>query len=146
MGFAIITGHLGVVGSSVSKILKENTNLTIVGIDCDLWSKLFLEVEPLNQSKWSQREKEIGVDISHNIDKRDQKSVEDIFNKLISILEIINILKEDFGVKLKYTLEDNPRTGDHIWYITSNKKLKQKFDWEPKIKINAIIEDIIKTL
>ena len=75
MGFAIITGHLGVVGSSVSKILKEKTNLTIVGIDCDLRSKLFSEVEPLNESKWSQREKEIGVDVSHNIDIRDQKSV-----------------------------------------------------------------------
>ena len=356
MGIAIITGHLGVVGSSVSKILKEKTNLTIVGIDCDLRSKLFSEVEPLNESKWSQREKEIGVDISHNIDIRDQKSVENIFNKLISIdkieliihcaaqpshdwaksnvlmdfdinargtivlceamrkfandsiliflstnkvygdnpnklplneeehryeldpknkfyngidetmsidnclhsyfgvskvaadlyvqeyaknaglktivlrggcltggrhrgaklhgflsflirtaieqknyeiigykgkqvrdnlhaddigalicqiyknkklidiseynvfnlgggrknsvsiLEVINILKENFGVKLKYTLEDNPRTGDHIWYITSNKKLNQKFNWEPKITINAIIEDIIKTL
>tara|TARA_A100001015_G_C14687975_1_gene593327 strand:+ start:112 stop:501 length:390 start_codon:yes stop_codon:yes gene_type:complete len=44
MGCAIITGHLGVVGSSVSKILKQNTGLKIAGIDCDLRSQLFDEV------------------------------------------------------------------------------------------------------
>ena len=47
MAIALITGHLGVVGSSVSKILKTNLDLKIVGIDCDLRSKLLMKYNPL---------------------------------------------------------------------------------------------------
>lgn len=82
MGFAIITGHLGVVGSSVSKILKQNTGLKIAGIDCDLRSQLFDEVKPLEKDKWKNKEKEIGIDLSFNIDIRDGKEVESVFKNI----------------------------------------------------------------
>ena len=354
MGIAIITGHLGVVGSSIAKVLKSETNLTIVGIDCDLRSKLFEEVEPLDRKSWTDKEKDIGIDFSFNIDIRDQEEVDKVFKKLVekdkieliihcaaqpshdwaknnvlvdfdinaratiilceamnnyakesilvflstnkvygdnpnklplkelekdssyrmiisffsginesmsidnclhsyfgvskvaadlyvqeyaknaglktivlrggcltggrhrgaklhgflsyliksacrketyeiighkgkqvrdnlhaddigrlvlkiykskktikvdeynvfnmgggrdnsvSILEVFDILRKDFDVKVDYTISDNARTGDHIWYITSNDKLRQKFDWVPTISISEIIEDIVR--
>lgn len=91
MGFAIITGHLGVVGSSVAKILKEHTELKIAGIDCDLRSQLFDEVEPLDKTKWKVKEKEIGIDLSFNIDIRDGKEVDNIF-KEISVKDDIDLI------------------------------------------------------
>ena len=354
MGIAIITGHLGVVGSSIAKFLRAETNLTIVGIDCDLRSKLFAEVEPLDRKSWANKEKDIGIDFSFNIDIRNQEEVDKVFKKLlekdkieliihcaaqpshdwaksnvlvdfdinaratiilceamnnyaresilvflstnkvygdnpnklplkelekrfelsdhhhfynginesmsidnclhsyfgvskvaadlyvqeyaknaglktivlrggcltggrhrgaklhgflsyliksasrketyeiighkgkqvrdnlhaddigrlvlkifkskkkikvdeynvfnlgggrnnaVSILEVFDILRRDFDVKVDYTINDNARTGDHIWYITSNDKLRQKFDWEPTISISEIIEDIVR--
>ena len=354
MGIAIITGHLGVVGSSIAKVLKSKTNLTIVGIDCDLRSKLFEEVEPLDSKSWADKEKDIGIDFSFNIDIRNREDVDKVFKKLVekekielivhcaaqpshdwaknnvlvdfdinaratiilcetmnnyakdsilvflstnkvygdnpnklplkelekrfelsdhhhfytgidesmsidnclhsyfgvskvaadlyvqeyaknaglktivlrggcltggrhrgaklhgflsyliksscrketyevighqgkqvrdnlhaddigrlvlkifkskqkikvdeynvfnmgggrdnavSILEVFDILRKDFDVQVDYTINDNARTGDHIWYITSNEKLRQKFDWVPKISISEIIEDIVR--
>ena len=62
----------------------------------------------------------------------------------VSILEVFDILRKDFDVKVDYKICDNARTGDHIWYITSNDKLRQKFDWGPTISISEIIEDIVR--
>lgn len=83
MGIAIITGHLGLVGSSVANILKQKSNLTIIGIDCDLRSKLFEEVEPLDSNSWTTKEREIGIDKTFNIDIRNEKDVFNVFEEII---------------------------------------------------------------
>ena len=57
---------------------------------------------------------------------------------------VFDILRKDFDVQVDYTINNNARTGDHIWYITSNDKLRQKFDWVPRISISEIIEDIVR--
>ena len=82
MGIAVITGHLGLVGSSVANILKKKSDLTIIGIDCDLRSKLFEEVEPLDIESWSIKESEIGIDRTFNIDIRNETDIFNVFREI----------------------------------------------------------------
>ena len=62
----------------------------------------------------------------------------------VSILEAVNILKQDFNLTLAVLFNDQERIGDHKWYISDLSKLKTRFDWEPQIKIHDIFEEIIK--
>lgn len=60
-----------------------------------------------------------------------------------SILEIINLLYEDFGLRLKYSYVDQPRIGDHICYYTDMSKFKRDF---PFWRITKNLKDIIKEI
>ena len=62
-----------------------------------------------------------------------------------SILEVINILDKDFGLKLKYTYIDNNRIGDHICYYSDMSKFKRDFpEWKITRNLKEIIEEIIE--
>jgi len=61
----------------------------------------------------------------------------------ISILELVSILREDFGLNLKYITVDQPRTGDHKWYISDNSLLSKTYGWRPEINIRSIISDTL---
>ena len=62
-----------------------------------------------------------------------------------SIIEIIDILKTEFGLKLNYTYSDENRIGDHICYYTDLTKLKSDYpEWKIKIPIKEIIKEIIE--
>lgn len=62
-----------------------------------------------------------------------------------STLEIIDILKKDFGLKLKYAYKQSNRIGDHICYYSDMAKFKRDYPrWGVKIKIHEIIEEILK--
>lgn len=64
----------------------------------------------------------------------------------ISILETIDILKKDFGLKLNYTYVDQNRVGDHICYYSDMTKFKRDYPaWDIRIKLHDIIEEIVKS-
>ncbi|KZR70252.1 CDP-paratose 2-epimerase [Prochlorococcus marinus str. MIT 1313] len=61
----------------------------------------------------------------------------------VSILETIDILSSSFGLKFPYKFVDEPRIGDHQWYISDFSNLSQLFGWKPSLTIHGILEDII---
>ena len=61
----------------------------------------------------------------------------------ISVLETIDLLEKNFGLKLKHTHSEKNRIGDHICYYTDMTKFKKDYpDW----KIHATVEDIIEQI
>jgi len=61
-----------------------------------------------------------------------------------SILEIINILKYEYDLKIKFKILNKNRSGDHIWYISDNSKFKLKHkNWRVRKTLNDIISEII---
>ena len=66
-------------------------------------------------------------------------------NNSCSILEIIDILKKKYGIKLKYKIKKTNRSGDHIWYISDMSKIKKKHkNWKIKKTLSQIIYELIK--
>lgn len=63
-----------------------------------------------------------------------------------SIIELIDTLKKDFSISLKYSVNEKPRRGDHIWYISDNSILKDLYEWSPTTSLQLIIQDIISTV
>jgi CDP-paratose 2-epimerase len=61
----------------------------------------------------------------------------------VSILESAILLHEKFGLDLLAKYTDLPRSGDHQWYISDNKLLKQTFGWEPTTTLCDIFEEIL---
>ena len=62
-----------------------------------------------------------------------------------SILEIIDILKKKYNIKLNYKIRKSNRSGDHIWYISDMSKFKKKHKkWKIKNSLSKIIEEMIK--
>lgn len=60
-----------------------------------------------------------------------------------SILEAIRLCEEIAGEKLKYTYTPKARRGDHMWYITNNKKFATHYpQWKQKYDLNRILEEI----
>ena len=60
-----------------------------------------------------------------------------------SILEIIDLLKRNHKLDLKYTLSDSNRIGDHICYYSNMDKFKSHY---PGWKINRSLPDIIEEM
>lgn len=61
----------------------------------------------------------------------------------ISILEAIQVVEKLSGRKANYRISKKARRGDHIWYITDNRKFEKQY---PKWKIQHSIEDILKEM
>ena len=62
----------------------------------------------------------------------------------ISVLEAIRMVREISGYKLKYTISEHSRIGDHIWYISDVRKFKKHYpEWEYTYDIKKIINEII---
>lgn len=62
-----------------------------------------------------------------------------------SILEIIDILNNDFNLRLEYTYDKINRVGDHICYYTDLSKLKHDFpNWKIQWSLKRIIQEIIQ--
>ena len=63
-----------------------------------------------------------------------------------SILEVIDILKKKYDIKLNYQLMKKNRSGDHIWYISDNSKFKSLHkNWKIKRNLENIIEEIVES-
>ena len=61
-----------------------------------------------------------------------------------SILEVIDILKQKYNIRLKYQMLKKNRSGDHIWYISDNSKFQDKHkNWTIKRNLNSIISEIV---
>ena len=61
----------------------------------------------------------------------------------VSVLEVIDLLKDSFDLSLSFDISENARIGDHKWYITDNRLLTDQFAWQPSISILEIINDIL---
>jgi len=60
-----------------------------------------------------------------------------------SVLEVIDILEKDFGLKLNYSYKEANRIGDHICYYSDMTKFKQHY---PTWKITRSLHEIIKEM
>ena len=61
-----------------------------------------------------------------------------------SILEIIDMLKNDHDLELKYSITNKNRVGDHICYYTDMSKFKSDYSqWLPRWSLKNIITEII---
>jgi CDP-paratose 2-epimerase len=61
----------------------------------------------------------------------------------LSILETIDILAQ-MGFALNYTYKDQPRTGDHICYITDLTKIRAHFpDWKLEYDLSRIMTELV---
>jgi CDP-paratose 2-epimerase len=65
----------------------------------------------------------------------------------ISIIETINLVNKLLDKNWdKFIFDKNNRIGDHIWYITDNKKFISDFPlWKIEISLDETIKQIIKT-
>ncbi len=62
-----------------------------------------------------------------------------------SILEALNTIEEFKNIKIKKKILKNNRVGDHIWYITNNKKFKKDYPlWKQKYNTKKIIKELIE--
>ena len=61
-----------------------------------------------------------------------------------SIIEIINKIETKTKIKFNYKKSNKNRVGDHIWYISSNKKFQKHYqNWKMKYNLNHILDEII---
>ena len=62
----------------------------------------------------------------------------------ISILEAINKIEEFSGKRLSFTVSDNSRAGDHIWYISDIGKFRSHYpDFEYDYDIDRILKEML---
>jgi len=61
----------------------------------------------------------------------------------VSILEIRDLLCNDFDLDLQLTFNPVPRIGDHKWYITDNTLLQSIYNWVPKETVSDIVQEMI---
>jgi CDP-paratose 2-epimerase len=62
-----------------------------------------------------------------------------------SMLEAIRLSEELCGEKLNYTLSDEARSGDHIWWISDVRKFQRDYpEWGYKYDLNLIIAEIVE--
>ena len=60
-----------------------------------------------------------------------------------SMLEAISLCEDISGHKLKWTYFDQNRSGDHIWWISSNKKFMQDYpNWRITKSVPEILQEI----
>ncbi|MCP8968348.1 NAD-dependent epimerase/dehydratase family protein [Ectobacillus ponti] len=61
----------------------------------------------------------------------------------ISLLEAIHLCEEITGNPFAYTYVDQPRIGDHIWYVSSLDKFKAHYpNWRQRYTTRQIFEEI----
>jgi CDP-paratose 2-epimerase len=56
----------------------------------------------------------------------------------VSLLEVIDLIEEVTGRKLRYTLH-RPRPGDQLYYVTDYDKLRKHTGWRPHISVRENI-------
>jgi CDP-paratose 2-epimerase len=62
-----------------------------------------------------------------------------------SILEAIRLVEEMSGRRLDATLSEQPRSGDHIWWLSDIRKFRSHFpDWKFRYDMRAIMAEIVE--
>jgi CDP-paratose 2-epimerase len=62
-----------------------------------------------------------------------------------SMLEAIQITEELTGKKLKFTLSDQARSGDHIWWISDVRKFQKDYpNWKYQYDLRTILKEIVE--
>lgn len=63
-----------------------------------------------------------------------------------SIIEAIELVQNITKRKIQFRLLDDPRVGDHIWWISSNEKFQNHYpNWNIKVGLQEIIMEIDET-
>jgi CDP-paratose 2-epimerase len=64
----------------------------------------------------------------------------------VSMIEAIRLIKELGGYELQYELlENQPRSGDHIWYISDVSKFKSHYpNWKYEYDIKRTLKEMIE--
>jgi len=63
----------------------------------------------------------------------------------ISMLEAIDMIEELSGYKLNYTVSENNRIGDHMWYVSDVSKFKKHYpDWSFEYDIRTTMKEMIE--
>jgi len=63
----------------------------------------------------------------------------------ISMVEAIRMIEEISGFKLNYSLLDEPRSGDHIWYISDVRKFQKHYPgWKYEYDMKRTITEMIQ--
>jgi len=61
-----------------------------------------------------------------------------------SILEGIRLAEEMCGKTLQYTISDNARSGDHIWYISDVSRFQKDYPaWKYRYDLGTILSEIV---
>ena len=61
-----------------------------------------------------------------------------------SIIEAIDLVERIKNIKIKKKFTNNPRVGDHIWYISDLSKFKKHYpNWKQKYDTMKIIEELV---
>ena len=62
----------------------------------------------------------------------------------ISMLEAIKIIESISGNKLEYTILDEARSGDHIWYVSDVRKFQQHYpNWKYEYDMEKTIAEMV---
>lgn len=62
-----------------------------------------------------------------------------------SVLEAIDLIRELSGEELNYTVSDDARAGDHIWWISDVQKFQSDFPaWSYEYDIKDILREIVE--
>jgi CDP-paratose 2-epimerase len=62
----------------------------------------------------------------------------------VSMLEAIRMIREIGGYQLGYTLTDQARSGDHIWYVSDVRKFQQHYPrWQYHYNTETILRELI---
>lgn len=62
-----------------------------------------------------------------------------------SVLEAIEIAEEFAGKKLSYSLSDQNREGDHIWWISDVRKFQNDFpNWKYEHDLRSVLKEIVQ--
>ncbi len=60
-----------------------------------------------------------------------------------SVLEAIDLCQQITGRRLKWSYLPEARRGDHIWWISDNRKFQRDYPrWHPRHKTSSILHDI----
>ncbi len=60
----------------------------------------------------------------------------------ISILELIEILENKLGINLQPNFK-KPRKGDQKFFVSDNSKVREEFEWEPRINLEQGLDKLI---
>lgn len=64
-----------------------------------------------------------------------------------SMLEAIQITQELCGRDLNYTLSENARSGDHIWWISDVRRFQQDYpEWNYRYDLRQILTEIVDSI
>jgi CDP-paratose 2-epimerase len=62
-----------------------------------------------------------------------------------SVLEAIDMIEELCGKRVQYTLSDQARSGDHIWWISDVRRFQQDYpEWRYQYDLRTILKEIIE--
>ncbi len=63
-----------------------------------------------------------------------------------SVLEAINLIHELSGRQLNYTLSEQARSGDHIWWISDVRRFQGDYpDWSFRYDLKTVISELVES-